>query len=310
MSVQDRIMRAFRSTRWSRAAVAAIVLLGLVLGHSTADGRTRDAGEGQVTADLRGIPVTVYTYHPRGCSSPALLFVFHGLYRNASSAMRAAKPLADQKCMIVFAPLFDKERFPNWRYHRGGIVQGGRVLPREEWTVWIATDLVTWARLEEGRLNAPYYLFGHSAGGQFLSRVAAFALPADAARIVIANPSTYVLPSTQEKAPHGLGKVFGPAEAKEQLKKYLALPLTIFLGKDDTGDENLAQSATAMRQGDTRLERGQRTFEIAKSTARASGWDLHWRLVVVPEVGHSTSGLLRAEEAIKAFEPNAPEPVH
>jgi poly(3-hydroxybutyrate) depolymerase len=310
MNVQNRIMRALCSVRWPRAAVGALALLGLILGHGTAGGRTRDAGEAQVTAHLRGIPVTVYTYHPPGCSAPTLLFVFHGLNRTASSYLRAAKPLANQKCMIVFAPLFDAERFPSWRYQRGGIVHDGRVLPREQWTAWMVSDLVTWVRLEEGRLNAPYYLFGHSAGAQFLSRAAAFTLPADAARIVIANPSTYVLPSVKEPAPYGLGGVFDPAKAEEQLKRYLALPITIYLGEDDTGEKDLAQSASAMRQGDTRLERGQSAFKMAQSIAQANGWDFRWRLVTASDVGHSAGGMLRAEEAIKAFEPSEPELAH
>ena len=54
------------------------------------------------------------------------------------------------------------------------------VAPRDEWTVDMVPELVSWARRREGRLDAPYYLFGHSAGGQFLSRVAAFAPPSDA----------------------------------------------------------------------------------------------------------------------------------
>ncbi|MGU7769232.1 hypothetical protein ACV229_03495 [Burkholderia sp. MR1-5-21] len=45
-------------------------------------------------------------------------------------------------------------------------------------------------------------LLGHSAGAQFLDRVAASGAP-DAARIVIANSSTCVMPSTAEAERRG-----------------------------------------------------------------------------------------------------------
>jgi dienelactone hydrolase len=287
MIALTRALRAACAVRRRLIAICAILLFGPVSSFGVPDGVARDLGSGKVTAYLRGVPITVYTYRPSGCSDPALLFVFHGIGRNPASYERSARSLADQKCMIVFAPLFDKERFPTWRYQRGGIMKDGKLIPREEWTVWMVTDLVTWARLEERRFNAPYYLFGHSAGGQFLSRVAAFSLPKDATRIVIANPSTYVLPSTDERAPYGLGGVFSSAEAERQLRAYLQLPITVYLGEGDTGDEQLSQSTAATRQGDNRLERGEAAFEMASSIAKTKGWEFRWRMVKVPDVGHS-----------------------
>lgn len=275
---------------------AVAVGLGLAVGHA----RNNDADK--VIANLRGVPITVYTYRPTGCSDPALLFVFHGLGRGAAAYRNSARKLADERCMIVFAPLFDKERFPSWRYQRGGIIHDRMLLPREQWAVAYVADLVSWARQTEGNQTAPYYLFGHSAGAQFLSRVAAFQPPLDASRIVIANPSTYVLPSMKEPAPYGLGGIYGPAEGEKQLKTYLELPITIYLGGEDTGDEDLAQTATAMRQGENRLERGELTFEAAKSLASAKGWNFKWRLVTAPGVGHTARGMLEADEVTEVFD--------
>ncbi|MBZ9661142.1 hypothetical protein LB523_19030 [Mesorhizobium sp. ESP-6-4] len=262
-------------------------------------------GGGTTTATINGTKLTVYTYHPKYCSNPSLLFVFHGLSRTASSYRDYAEPLADRNCLIVLAPLFDLERFPSWSYQRGGIVNNGTIQPRDRWTVWYVKGLVSWARAKEGLPNAQYYLFGHSAGGQFASRVAAFALP-DAKRSVVANPSSYVLPSLSEAVAYGLGCVssgcvYSPDQANQELKAYLALPLTIYLGEDDTGDAELGESAAAMRQGSTRLERGEFTFELAQAVATANGWPLNWRLVILPGVGHSASDLLKSDQADQAF---------
>jgi len=211
--------------------------------------------------------------------------------------------LADKMCLIVYAPLFDKKRFPGWRYNRGGIVRDGRVLPQTEWTVGYVRDLLQWARLREHRPGAPYYLFGHSAGGQFLSRVAAFGLPADARRIVIANPSTYVLPSLDEDAPYGLGNAFDKLSGEKQLREYLKLPLTVYLGDEDTGDKDLTQNGPAMRQGENRLERGENFFELGRSVAKENGWVFGWRLVKARSVGHSARKMLSAAMSAVGGEP-------
>jgi pimeloyl-ACP methyl ester carboxylesterase len=285
------------------------VVIALLLSARIADVGARDTGKSKETANIRGLPITIYTYRPRGCAAPTLLFVFHGLSRAASSYRNSAQALADQECMIVFAPLFDSERFPGWRYNRGGVVRGSDVLPRNQWTVEFVRDLVSWARQEEGRPDAPYYLFGHSAGGQFLSRVAAFSLPADAERIVIANPSTYVLPSLQERVPYGFKGIGDPAESERQLKKYLQLPLTIYLGSEDTGDEDLTQNDAAMRQGSNRLERGKFFYELGKQIADANGWEFRWRIVMASGIGHSGRGMLSPDQATEAFKVAEPDMV-
>jgi hypothetical protein len=69
--------------------------------------------------NVRGTAVEVFFYRPKGCFQPALLFVFHGLSRAAASYRNSACDAADRYCLIVYAPLFDEERFPNWKYHRG-----------------------------------------------------------------------------------------------------------------------------------------------------------------------------------------------
>ena len=261
----------------------------------------RQFGSGLDVAIVRGVPITVYTYRPTGCVKPALLFVFHGTGRTAEGYRDSARTLADKACLLVFAPLFDKERFPNWTYHRGGIVHDGNIVPRERWTVDIVSALVDWARKSEDRPDAPYYLFGHSAGGQFLSRVAAFAPPGDAERIVIANPSIYVLPSLEEPVPYGFAGLFDGSAAEEQISAYLALPITIYLGADDTGDKDLLETEVALRQGKNRFDRGKYIFREAQLSAKKNGRAFSWKLVVVPGVGHSARSMLELDQIMDAF---------
>jgi pimeloyl-ACP methyl ester carboxylesterase len=257
-------------------------------------------GAGRHTATVGGVSMMMFTYRPSNCAKPDLLLVFHGLGHNADGYRDHARSLADRLCMIVVAPLFDKERFPVWRYQGGGIVDHGAVQPSNAWTGNIVLGIVDWVRHTEGR-NLDYYLLGHSAGGQFLSRVAAF-VPTEAKRIVIANPSTHVFPSLT-MAPYGFGGVYSANDSVAELRRYLALPLTIFLGREDTGDEERDDSPAAVAQGETRYDRGRNAYRAARDLARSRGWAFNWRLVEAPGVGHSARKMFATREAVAALRP-------
>jgi dienelactone hydrolase len=288
-----------------RAAVGRIVAALLSLAFSlfiVAQGRAAPIppGSGEQDARLGNTVLHVFTYRPN-CAEPSILLVFHGVSRNADDYRDHARPLADKLCMIVVAPLFDKERFPSWRYQYGGIVRRHQVQDPRDWTGRLVVDLMAWVRGQEGR-NRPVFMIGHSAGGQFLSRLAAF-VPTDAVRIVITNPSTHVLPNLETAAPFGFGDVYSGEKATAQLRRYLATPVTIFLGEEDVGDKDLTNTPEAQAQGATRLERGLNTFKEGQRTAKANGWTFNWRLVEVPGVGHSSTKMFRSEAALRALAP-------
>src|SRR5262249_2559907 len=155
-------------------------------------------GNAKQSVDLGRLSLDIYTYRP-DCPNPALLLVFHGINRNARSYRDFARPIADSACMIVVAPLFDEDRFPSWAYQRGGIVHRRAVQDQSQWTGQVVVALIAKLRQQENR-ELPVSLLAHSAGSQFLSRVAAFT-PTGAKRIVLTNASTYVLPSLETAAP-------------------------------------------------------------------------------------------------------------
>ena len=259
------------------------------------------AGEkGREEVRLGDTALSVFTYRPADCPPAGVLLVFHGMSRNADGYSDHAQGLAERHCLAVFAPQFDAERFSVWDYHGGGIVSPDGLQGSERWTVRLVAPLIDWARGHDGLAQAPVYLFGHSAGAQFLSRAAAFAeLPA-VARIVIANPSTHVLPALDEPAPFGFAGL-GEAAAERHLAAYLARPVTLYLGGEDTGQENLYAAPEAERQGAHRLDRGRAAYRLAQAAAARYGLVCNWRIVEARGVGHSAEAMLEAPEAPQAF---------
>ncbi len=257
-----------------------------------------EPGSGQLATTQGGYGFDIFTYRPAGCAPQGVLLVFHGNSRNADDYRNYARPFADASCLAVYAPHFDRERFRSWAYHRGGVVRRGTIRWRNEWTVSLVKDLAQWALSREGGPDKPIYLFGHSAGGQFVSRVAAYAAPGGVRRFVVANPSTHVWPSLGEDVPYGFGAF---PDAAVALKSYLKQPVTIYLGSRDTGSRLLTQTPGAVRQGANRLERGRNTFNAAREIAREKGWEFNWRMVIAAGVGHSARRMFRAPEANSAF---------
>jgi poly(3-hydroxybutyrate) depolymerase len=282
----------------TRVATAA-TMLGTLLGAMPLGAAPIETG--RQIADVNGAPMVVFTYRPVGCSDLSLLLVFHGIARNARTYRDDARALADRLCLLVVAPLFDRQAFPGWRYQRGGIVKGAAVQDARDFTGRLVLDLVNWVRREEGRPIA-YSLFGHSAGGQFLDRLAAF-VPTEARRIVVANAGSYVFPSLEIDAPFGLGKVYSGTQGEAALRRYLEQPLTIYLGQGDTRDDERNDYPEALAQGASRFQRGVNVFNAAKTLAQMRGWPFNWRLVELPGVGHDARKMLAAPQAAEALLP-------
>jgi poly(3-hydroxybutyrate) depolymerase len=274
------------------------LLLTVLLGWTVAGGAA--PGKSRFTFDSAGLPLDVFTYRPADYAGGPLLIVMHGLGRNADGYRDYAVPLADRFGLFIAAPLFDTNRFPTEAYQRGNVLVKGQVQPKSTWTYSRVADLARELRQRDGRAGQPWYLIGHSAGGQFLMRLAAF-LPGDATRIVAANPGSLLFPTRDLPFPYGFGGLPEELGGDAAIRRYLAAPLTLLLGTADIEKKDLDLTATAMKQGATRLERGRNCFALAREVARKNGWPFNWRLVEVPGVGHSGEKMFAAPQAAGAL---------
>ena len=293
-----------RSVKGFLSFVGATALLA---GMAQAQGAatTIEAGNGQQSASFAGTTLQLFTYKPANCSLKLLLVVFHGVERDAGPYRDHARSLANRLCAIVVSPEFDKARFPTDLYQHGGVSQGGAFVPPGTRPVDLVAPLVAWVQAAAGQPGMPFILIGHSAGAQFLSRVAAFT-PTNAVRIVIANPSTWVMPNTDTAVPYGFGRVGTSKNAEDALRVYLGRPVTVLLGQDDTGSKNLASDPSAMAQGPNRLARGRTAFNAARTASQSHGWPLGWSLVEVVGVGHSATKMFSAPETLASLSGVAP----
>jgi hypothetical protein len=276
--------------------VRALLALWLLIAPAAA---AIPSGPGDQRAVLGDVSLQVATWAPAACTPAGILIVFAGLHRTIGPYRDYATPLAERYCLIVVAPLFDPDRFPSWSYQRGGVVQNGAPLPPDRWTVNLVPRLIAWSRQQAGA-SLPVALLGHSAGAQFVSRVAAY-IDIGAARIIIANPSTWVQPRLDLPAPYGFGGLFTPAAAEAALRRYLAAPITVLLGGEDVGDVDLARGPEAVSQGATRLARGQNILSEAETVAGENHWPFSWHGAVISSVGHDARRIFTPDAAFAAL---------
>lgn len=260
------------------------------------------AGPGRIDFPNGAESITLFTYKPPTYKEGPLLVVCHGVGRNAEDYRNYAITLAERYSLIVVAPLFDKDRFPSARYQRGGLLdKDGKAQPPSAWTYAFIPKIVAHVRGLEGKPALPYYLIGHSAGGQFLGRLAAF-MPGDAVRIVAANPGSHLFPEKSQEFGYGFGGLPAELSNDEVLRRYLAAPLTIYLGTGDiTPEHSFDASAQGMVQGPNRLARGRACFAAAQKLAKERGWAFNWRKVETPGIAHEGAFMFAAKEAGEAL---------
>ncbi len=260
-------------------------------------------GVSETPVTLAGKTLRLFAYKPVTFSAASPLFVvFHGVLRNADTYRDHAIPLGDRFNALIIAPLFDDAQFPTAKYQHGGVLSAdGALAPRAEWTYTLVPQLIAHLRQSEQCAHLPCYLIGHSAGGQFVERMIAFS-DQDATRVIAANPGTHLFPTRDLPFAYGFGDL--PTEVSDDaaLQRYLAQPLTLYLGTaDDHPDEHFDDSPDAMRQGESRYARGQALFAFAQNLAREKGWQCNWRLVTVAGVGHDHEKMFGAPEVARAL---------
>lgn len=238
-------------------------------------------------------PVRVYTYRPRQCDSNCpIIFVMHGVKRDASNYRTHWEFAADRYGFIVIAPEF--VAWPKAAAYNLGDVAAQP--DREKWAFSVIEHLFDEVRVDQ----KDYRIFGHSAGGQFVQRMALFRPDNRASVMIAANPGWYTMPEWRKDkgadafpyslvdAPGGVGEA--------QLRQALSRRFILMVGEKDMDpdDENLNKSAGAMKQGETRVERGENFFKAATAAANELGVKFAWELIEVPDAAHDGEKLSHA----------------
>lgn len=237
-------------------------------------------------SDWSGPEIDIHYAEPSHAAADApVIIVMHGVNRNADDYRDNWIDLADEYGLAIYAPEFDAERFPRAAsYNLGG-------LDRETGRSFDAIEPLFDAVKERQKLTSDgYYLFGHSAGGQFVHRFVMLADPKRLKLALAANSGWYTLPSEEQAWPYGLA---GREVGADALDAMFERPMIVLLGDKDTDsmDPNLRRTPEAMEQGENRFERGHYFMRVAERAAAERGQDLAWQSAIVNGVDHDNRGM-------------------
>src|SRR5262249_38531852 len=162
-------------------------------------------------------------------------FVMHGAGRDVDRYIRAAAPVAERYQALAIAIHFTKQAYP-----RGDDYTLGLSGPRG----WRAPGDMLYAEIEHvfdlllgslGGRQTGYYLFGHSAGAQFVHRLLTFLPQPRVLGAVAANAGWYTLPTAQDPRVHTMpyGLIGGPVRLNA-LVGFFETPFVVLLGGSDT----------------------------------------------------------------------------
>jgi hypothetical protein len=268
--------------------LAAAALLALVASLTEAADPAYRLAEGSGSlihdhhAEGRTRTITVWYHRPQGTKVDApVVFVMHGRARNGETYRRHWVPHAEKGRFILLVPEFSQAEFGRIRqYQFGNVMRADRtVMPEAEWSFRAVENIFDAVTLANALTAPAYDIYGHSAGGQFVHRMA-LVMPAARFRVAVAaNPGSYAMPDPGMHYPYGLG---GLESANERLRAALSRRLIVLLGSEDSDPDHpsLPRAPQAMTQGAHRFERGERFFSGARSAAAQFGVPFNWSLEI------------------------------
>ena len=232
------------------------------------------------------------------------LVVVHGSLGKGLPAHQVAEnflsrwiDVAEERGLLLLAPAFDTENFGGKKGPRGGY-RGlfGRHIGADE---FLHSIVDSYSSVIAG-FDKQMYLYGHSAGGQFVARYIMMH-PERILAAVISAAGALPFPNFEAPWPAGLGKVHKqlhwPSEATKQtidikpdVSKWLMaanLPISVVIGKKDTKPKKKSK----WQPGANRLENTRFWHQAMKDFTRQHGELCRIELIEVPNVGHDSKKL-------------------
>lgn len=225
-----------------------------------------------------------FLYIPRkgGAGAPVFISV-HGISGNAREHAEQFAPFAERYGVVLIAPWFPRERFPDYqcltgRRPRSASRRADHALQRMVEEVGALT----------GAIIDRLYLFGYSGGGQFVHRYA-MVYPGQVARYVVGAAGWYTFPDPDVMYPRGIKPRVDCPDLEFDLCRFLAVRASVLVGERDVraGTALNLSPRIEQQQGATRLERGKRWVQAMTEAAERHHVDTSFEFHTLPRSGHS-----------------------
>ena len=231
----------------------------------------------------------LYTLPKEINNQTKVLFIIHGNSRDVNKYLNLWLEDAKDKNVILVAPHFTKENYPNF-----GTLQiaksSGKILNDQSNNLTNSiSSFFTYFKSKYNLESSTYRIFGFSAGSQFVHRYLMYGKDTRTEKAVLGSAGWYTF-LNEEKYPYGTKNM--PIE-KERYEWFLSRRVLFILGNKDNDPNHptLNLSKGAKKQGNNRYERGQNYFDNLLNFSQKNKIPFRWRYKVVPSLDHNTEML-------------------
>ena len=265
-------------------------------------------------------PIKVFYHKPENYQPDSkILIVIPGGGRNGDSYRDTWVAASEKYNLLILSLMYSEKDYDYGAYHLGNTVydlnmensfsyvenSNHVLLDEQKFDFKINTDRTTWLFEDFDRIfdavvkklnsnQSIYDIFGHSAGGQILHRLAIFSPDNKANRIIASNAGSYTLPDVNNPLPFGIKEAL---ISSQHLKKAFEKQLVLYIGALDNENETgglLLRSPSVDKQGLHRLARAEYFYRQSKNIAKENNWTFNWELQIIPGIGHDQEKMGKA----------------
>lgn len=236
---------------------------------------------------LSSYSIPVWVVLPTKYSSVSkFVTVMCGINRDATNYATYWVPFATANNYIIAAPEFNSTDWSSDGYILGNMFTGssgsGSLNPKAKWTFNIVQQIHRELYSVCALQDSTYELWGHSAGGQFVHRLAFFLPDNLVCRYIAGNSGWYTCPDLSVVFPWG-AQSSSLNYTNSELTAFTNQKLVIMRGTGDTiRDGALNTDPKSDAQGLNRYTRAGYFYNLGKTVNPS----LKWKLIEVPGVAH------------------------
>lgn len=236
-------------------------------------------------SDIDSVNIHYYLPSEGDICKMDVVVTMHGNGRDPWAAVSYWQEKAEEYGVVIIAPEFSMEEFPGSQYLYGGLQNPDGTYRPEGRSLFAAIDAIFEQARSRWNIRADkYYLFGHSAGSQFVHRMLLLHPSERVERAAAANAGWYTFPDSEAIFPYGTGS----CEERADIARFVGRDITLLLGDADTiPNYGLRMTPEAVRQGMNRFERGLTFYDYGKSLADSLGVEFGWTKIVCLGIDHN-----------------------
>ena len=234
---------------------------------------------------------TVYFSTPESIDeNTKIIFIMHGASRTARKYLNDWLPLAKNRNVVLIAPEFSKESYPEYVYLMMA-TERGKLL--QDQSLYLTDSLGLLFDFFKAKLKLSterFRLYGHSGGSQFVNRYLLLSEEKRIEKAAMANAGFYTFVDDQIPYPFGIKNM---SVSAERLEWFLRLKGGVFLGDADNDPKHhsLPAMRKAKKQGRHRFERGTNFFNDLIKLGVEKNLPFRWRYQTVPDVAHNNAAM-------------------